>query len=149
MGTTWGPFTNMRMQQRDRLFVFAHGRTPPTDEEWDVVLEAYSTVPDLNEARSLIYTDGAAPTVLQRGKLNDLLMGRQPRIAVLTPSKLARAAGAALRWFNPRFRVFNPTDYDGAMSHLEVTRDEATSLMSMLASAKADLGLASHGASAV
>jgi hypothetical protein len=142
MGTSGGQYRNLRVQTRGRLVVFAHGITAPTDEEWDGVLEVLERTGELNEVRTLVHTAGAAPTVLQRGKMNDLLRGRQPRIAVLTPSKLARAAGVALRWFNPRVRVFDAHELDEATLHLEVTPDESATLKAMLASAKAELGLA-------
>ncbi|HTJ83518.1 MAG TPA: hypothetical protein VL400_17480 [Polyangiaceae bacterium] len=133
---------HLRAARHDRVVVFVHDTTSPTDDEWELVLDHFRAMENLAEARALVYTEGAAPTVVQRGKLNDLVGSRNPRIAVLTPSKIARAAGAALRWFNPRLRVFNPTDLDGALGHLEVTQTEATTLRSTLGRLAGELGLA-------
>ena len=131
----------LRAAASGRTVVFVHRTHAPTHEEWETVLRSFREAESLAEVRALVYSEGAAPTLAQRGDLNDLLGGRNPRIAVLTPNKLVRAAGMALRWFNPRLRVFNPTQLNDALSHLEVQAEEAASLESTLTRLLGELGL--------
>jgi len=138
----------LRAAALGRTIIFVHGANAPTADEWETVLRLFREAENLSEVRALVYSEGAAPTLAQRGDLNDLLGDRNPRIAVLTPSKFVRAAGMALRWFNPRVRVFNPAQLKDALSHLEVQAGEAASLASTLGRLIGELGLRSPLASA-
>ncbi len=122
--------------------VFVHTSEAPSDAEWDEVLSHFRTVMKTGTGRALVYTEGAAPNTAQRAKLNALFGSAHPRIAVLTPSPLARAAGTAIRWFNPEVRIFGPDEIERALDHLEVSRAERAALTETLAALRAELGLA-------
>ena len=66
---------------------------------------------------------GAAPSVKQRSALNEHLKGHPVRVAVLTGSSIARAAGIAISWLNPLLKMFAPDDLAAALLHLQ--RDPA------------------------
>jgi hypothetical protein len=108
--------------------LFAHGKQRPTDAEWETTLQSFREAKNASAVRVLVFTAGAAPDTPQRAKLNDLLGDSKPRIAVLTSSPLARAAGTALRWFNPQFRIFRPDEVERALDHLQVPESDRTSL---------------------
>lgn len=102
-------------------FVCVHSNLAPTNTEWAEVLRVLRNHPDLGSLRILVYTDGGAPNAAQRSDLSSLLANRNIPIAVITTSVIARAAGTALTWLNPGFRVFPPTEFDKALDHLGAT----------------------------
>lgn len=83
---------------------------------------------------------------MQRARMNEVFGKEPPRVSVMTPSKLARAAGAALRWFNPKLRVFNPDEMDAALLHLEVSAEEGAWLTTNLREIKIEMGILRQGA---
>lgn len=125
-------------RQQGRFNVAAHGNDAPGDEEWDEVLAFYRTQRTL---RILVYTENGAPTAAQRVRLNAVLKGREAAAAVITSSALARAAGAALRWFRPEIRIFAPADLEAALDYLGATGSERSELTRTLDELKARLGL--------
>ena len=84
------------------VIIYVHTADTPSDVEWDTVLSFYNNANDEQQLRTLVYTEGAAPNASQRARLNDCLGARRVRIAVLTPSALARAAGTAVFGTPPR-----------------------------------------------
>jgi hypothetical protein len=129
-------------RQHGRFNVAVHSDAPPPDDEWDKVLELYRNQRSL---RVLVYTQNGAPTAAQRVRLNAVLKGREFVVAVLTSSPLARAAGAALRWFRPEIRIFNPSELEAALDYLGATATERAELPRLLDELKARLGLATSG----
>ncbi len=101
--------------------VFAHATLAPSDVEWSRVLDVYRAHPNISSLRTLVHTDGGAPNAAQRADLSSLLAGTKMPIAVITTSVLARAAGTALTWLNPGFRMFAPTAFEGALDHIGAT----------------------------
>lgn len=121
------------------VVVFVHGSVAPSDPEWESVLDYYRQVPDSSRLRALVYTDGGAPDAKQRARLVEL-SHTKARIAVLTASAFARAAGIAVSWFNPHLRLFKPSEVERALDHLEVTPEERVELRRILAELKRELG---------
>ena len=74
-------------------------------------------------------------------KLNAKLGKRRVRIAVLTPSPLARAAGTAVHWFRPEVCVFGPSNVDSAMAHLDVSPELARQLKDVLKDLMKEVGV--------
>jgi hypothetical protein len=70
--------------------------------------------------RILVYTAGGSPNTAQRARRNALLGDRNIPQAVVTASALARAAGTAISWFQPTFRLFAPDQLEKALDHLAV-----------------------------
>lgn len=125
------------------VILYVHTAAPPTEDDWDGVLGYYQEALDVKDLRTLVYTDGAAPNASQRARLNAVLGARRVRIAVLTPSALARAAGTAIGWFRPEVRVFGATDFGKAMEHLSVAGEAAADVGRVLDELKAELGVRS------
>lgn len=125
------------------VILYVHTAAPATDDDWDGVLGYYENARDVKDLRTLVYTDGAAPNASQRARLNAVLGARRVRIAVLTPSALARAAGTAMGWFRPEVRVFGATDFAKAMEHLSLTGEVAVEIGRALDELKAELGIRS------
>ena len=96
---------------------------PYADEEWDrCVAFADEYARGTRRPRLLVVTDGGGPTIKQRRSLEGLLDAhrRTARVAVLTPSTMARSIVTALSWFVPIYRSFPPDDLAGAMTFLEL-----------------------------
>jgi hypothetical protein len=125
-------------RQQGRFNVAAHTTEAPPDDQWDALLDFYRGQRTL---RILVYTESGAPTAAQRVRLNAVLKGREALVAVLTSSALARAAGAALRWFRPEIRIFDPSDIDAALDYLGATGSERGELARTLDELKGKLGL--------
>jgi hypothetical protein len=124
------------------VLVYAHGAKAPSDEEWNGVLAMYDEAHAVERLCALVYTDGAAPNAAQRARLNAKLGPRRVRIAVLTSSALARAAGTAVNWFRPDVCIFGPTDIAGALRHLDVPPEVAPELTLVLQELKYEVGVA-------
>lgn len=123
------------------VLVYVHTTAAPSDAEWESVLSFYEDSSPEAQLRTLVYTEGGAPNAAQRARLNARLGPRRVRIAVLTPSTLARAAGTALNWFRPEVRIFGPRDVKQAFSHLAVTDAESSELSNALRELMRELGL--------
>lgn len=104
--------------------VFVHGTLPPPQNEWALVLDTFRNHPNLPAVRTLVYTEGAAPSAAQRADLSSVLGKVKMPTAVMTSSTISRAAGTALGWLNPGFRVFAATDFAGAFDHLGATGND-------------------------
>ncbi len=133
------PDRNLLCRYTERFAVVVHADNPPTDAEWNALLDEYLTKPKV--ARILVYSAGGAPNAKQRVRLTSVLSLRGGSVAVLTPSKLARAAGMALNLFRPEIRVFAPSEIKLALDYLGANEVERAELVRVLGEVKADLGL--------
>lgn len=106
------------------VVIYVHTAQAPTDEEWDNVLDHYRDASEFSQMRTLVRTQGGAPNPAQRARLNIALGGKKVRIAVLTASTLARAAGIAVSWFNPNVRIYGPDDVEKGLDHLQVAPED-------------------------
>jgi hypothetical protein len=124
--------------------VVVHGKESPSDADWDRMCEFLKQAAS-PEMRILVYTDGGAPSAVQRSKLNAVLH-MKPRVAILTTSLIARTAGTALRWFNDKIRIFGPHEIEAGLKHLQLTRTEETALRAALDDVRGELrwGKAEH-----
>jgi hypothetical protein len=103
--------------------ILAGAVQPYADDEWErciASVEEYARV--TRRPRLLVVTDGSGPTIKQRRSLDVLLDVHRntARVAVLTPSTVARGIVTALSWFWPIYRSFPPDDLAGALSFLEL-----------------------------
>lgn len=113
------------------LVVCAHNTETPSNAEWDEFLEIFRHARSISELRILVFTDGAAPNTMQRASLTKALDGKQPRIAVLSGSRVVRGVATAISWFNPNIDVFPPENVTAALDHLRIVgsdRSTATDL---------------------
>ncbi len=123
------------------VVVFVHGTQAPTDDEWDEVLQFYRGKPETASFRSLVYTAGGAPNATQRARLRELGQ-RRARIAVLTASAVARAAGVAVAWFNPLIKIYGLKDTQKALDHLDVPPAHRQELLRVITELQGSLGIA-------
>jgi hypothetical protein len=109
-------------QVRDTvLFVF--GTRSPADAEWEQLVEYYRQAAASRRVQILVSTEGGSPNAKQRARLKESVNVVGVRVAIVTSSVLARAAGVAVHWFNPQLRVFAPNELERAFDYLEL-RDE-------------------------
>ncbi len=101
--------------------VCAHSEDAPSDADWEELLEVIRKLPHPERMRVLVHTYGGAPNSLQRAALSDVLKNMKLPVSVLTPSRLAKGAGTALRWFNPFLRIFDADDVEKALDHIEAS----------------------------
>jgi hypothetical protein len=134
-------FASRRVRE---IVVFVLSRQAPTDAEWDEMLVIYRQLARPTLPCALVYTAGGAPNAKQRASLRDV---GSARIAVLTASAVARAAGVAVSWFNPEIRIYGPHDVEKALNHLDVPEAERRELRQALAELQRALGLAQIHAS--
>jgi len=127
------------VQSVGKYFVFVHSNEDPSDREWDQLIQVYRKASDPKDIRSLVFTEGGSPNARQRVSLNQLFGATKPVIALITASALARAAGTAISWFNPRVRMFSPEEVERALDHLGATQAERPELVSALKELRAAL----------
>ncbi len=127
------------------VIVYVHTALPPSDAEWDGVLEYYTGTEAVDPLLTLVYSAGGAPNASQRARLNVVLGARRARIAVLTPSALARAAGTAVSLFRPDVHVFGPHELGPALEHLGVSGEQAAEVRVVLSELKEELDINDAG----
>jgi hypothetical protein len=101
--------------------VLAHSPQAPAEDEWDRYLKFLIALRDQQTTiRILVLSDGGAPGVVQRQKLNVAFPTPLP-VAVVTSSVIARGVVTALSWFYPtNMRAFLPAKIDDALKFLDI-----------------------------
>ena len=122
-----------------QVFVCAHSPEAPRDDEWDRMLAHYRNAPNYSALRILVHTDGGNPNPAQRSRLIAAFLGRSVPVAVVTLSETARSASVAVRWFQPLLRLFEPTDFEGALTYLEIEGNERLEVRRALVELRAEL----------
>jgi len=108
---------------RGEIMVVIHTSYAPSDAEWREYVDGVGSC-DLETMRSIVITDGGAPTAQQRKAVNDLLGGRQVPGVVISPSTFVRGVVTALAWFNPGLKAFAPEEFGKACQYLELSPAE-------------------------
>jgi hypothetical protein len=121
--------------------VYVHADLPPTDAEWEAGIAVFKDAPDPSRLSAIVYTEGGAPNAAQRARLNAVLGAAKVRIGVLTSSAAARAAGVAVRWFNPELSIFGPEDVEAALDHIRVPAEQRNDVKRALTELKSELSL--------
>lgn len=119
------------------IFIALHPKTAPADAdwgEWTALLEAYGKAHawNLGNSTNLVVTDGGAPSTAQRTTINTLIAQAKslPSVAIVTDSAVVRGIVRALSIFNPRVRVFSPSDIVLAGAHLGLAPRDLPALIS-------------------
>src|SRR5678809_606473 len=94
------------------VVVVVQNATAPTDAEWASYCAHIASGLEAKKPSGIAITDGGGPNAVQRGKVNDLLGGRQVRSAVVSDSRLIRGIVTALTWFNRETAAFSPAAID-------------------------------------
>lgn len=116
----------MRHHFHGRTLITVHTAEPPTDPEWDAVLQDFQ---DRKPERVLVFTEGGGPATLQRGRLNDALGGKPLTTAIVSSSPVVRGIVTALSWFNPDMRVFHPDRARAALEYLGIASEQHAACM--------------------
>ena len=119
--------------------VFVHGTQAPTDPEWDRVMAEYRTISNPASVSVLVYSDGGAPTATQRAHLVRIMGKSLPRAAVVTKSVVAKIAAKAVGLFAKQLRVFDPSQLDTAVAHLQLSEHDRTNLLRVLSELRSEL----------
>jgi len=131
----------MTFQTVSRIHIAAHGREPPTDEEWTAYLQDIkSRIRDIDAL--IVLTAGGAPTATQREATSKFWAGepRRPRIAVITPSVFVRTIVTAMSWaMGQQIRAFSVDDSDSAFSYLTLTLAQRAKVSEELARLQREL----------
>jgi hypothetical protein len=110
------------------IVVMHTAATPPLPDwarfEEEIKRHKRQSGADFQRLRSLVISDGGAPTTQQRHEMLTVIWeGRPMKGALLTNSlknPIKRGIATALTWLNPNFKICVPTDFRGALVHLEL-----------------------------
>lgn len=132
---------HMRTEIVDGVLLVVHGREPPTDGEWEYYLSQVKLVVATGRPRAMAVTEGGAPSLSQRTRLNRLLRGTRALGAVVSDSSFVRGIVTALSWFNHGVRSFSPDELAAACAHLELSTAQTHQLRGRLDALRHSLGL--------
>lgn len=96
--------------------VMLHGSNPPPDSGWEAYLQQLHAK-DVTKMGLLVFTAGGAPGPAQRRALNSLLAGRYFARSIVHQSVLVRGVVAAVSWFAPGVKAFEPAAWTNGASH--------------------------------
>jgi hypothetical protein len=96
--------------------VMLHGQKPPPEEGWQDYLHQLRGR-DVTSLGLLVFTAGGAPGPAQRRALNQVLNGRHFSRAIVHQSALVRGVVAAVGWFAPGVKAFEPSAWTAAALH--------------------------------
>jgi hypothetical protein len=113
------------------LAICIHNNNAPLPEEWALFMKSVSHVHPAR-LRMVVFTDGGAPTTLQRGEYTDYLKGNQAPMAIVSGNIAARGVGTALSWFNRQLKVFLPKKLGAALTHARVPESEHATLLEQI-----------------
>ncbi|AKU98797.1 hypothetical protein AKJ09_05461 [Labilithrix luteola] len=133
----------MRFGLVDHAYLCFHSAEPPRDVEWTAFIDDITEKGDEFE-EMLVFSFGGAPTVVQQRQVASLWQGRRrgPRIALVTPSAVARAASAALNWLlRQPIKTFTPTELGTCLTYLELTLSQREEMTSKLREWCRELGI--------
>jgi hypothetical protein len=125
------------------VVVVVQNATAPTDAEWDGYCAHIAAGLRVTNASGLAITDGGGPSASQRGKVNDLLAGRQVRSAVVSDSRVIRGIVTALAWFNRETAAFSPATIDKALAFAGVSGGRARGVWELVVKLNAKIQPAS------
>jgi hypothetical protein len=113
---------NLVCERLEEFLVIVQTRNHPSNEEWARVLEAIcrGSEPIMG---GLIFTEGGAPSALQRRQLRDTLVREKSEgqcTAVLTDSRVARMVVAALNLpLKNKIKAFAPQAEEEALLYIK------------------------------
>lgn len=107
----------------DNFQITVHSKDPPSHEEWLAYIEHAKS---LTPRGVLVYSEGGAPTALQRKMLRDNIESttRESRVAILTRSVAMRLAITALNlFFDNRLKVFESHEVKEALRYIQAPEE--------------------------
>lgn len=125
------PKCEMALDFHGNIMVTIHTAYAPSDADWKAYLNALGSK-DVESVRSIVFTDGGAPSSKQRKELNELLGGRQVRGIVVSNSMAVRGVVTALSWFNPKIKAFAPDEFRQGLRYLEINSTEEAAVWEVI-----------------
>lgn len=123
----------------DFRILMLHGASPPPAARWkDYLLEIRDK--DLTALGLLVFTSGGAPNPAQRRELNQVLVGRYFARAIVHESAMVRGVVAAVSWFAPGVKAFEPCAWPSAALHARFLPAELTRVASRARQLHARMG---------
>ncbi|MBX3273860.1 MAG: STAS/SEC14 domain-containing protein [Sandaracinaceae bacterium] len=114
-----------------RIHVAVHGAERPSDEEWTAYLDDIGArLPQIDGL--YVVTPGGDLSNDQRRRSVEFWRHaeRQPRIAVVTSSRLVVRVSGALRWFMPsQIKTFLPAQTDAAFAYLALDEPQRRAVL--------------------
>lgn len=133
---------NMVFEAVGRTLVIVHNRDFPSDAEWDGYLGSLGAqLAQGDERRSLVVTEGGAPSTHQRARMAAVVGASVATTAVVSSSRAVRATVGALNLSNSAIRAFAPDDLDGALEHLGLSENERQQILAILPSLRRQVGI--------
>ena len=124
------------------LIILCHGRQNPTSAEWAPYVQLLSdTFTKDVDARVLVITEGGHPSREQQAEMNAALRSASARVAVISPSVVARFVTSILVMTNPGIRCFSPEQRHEAYAHLGFSASRASQIDKMAAQVSRALAL--------
>lgn len=116
-----------------RTMVVIHNQDFPSDQEWDAYLNALREHVALwKDRRSLVVTEGGAPSSHQRSRMFSLVGESRATTAVISSSTAVRATVGALHLQNPAIKAFTPNELDAGIAHLNLRQSERDQILARL-----------------
>jgi hypothetical protein len=132
---------NMVFEAIGRTLVVVHSRDFPSDAEWDAYLQALlAHISEWKDRRSLVLTEGGAPSSKQRARMSEVVADSAAPTAVLTGSPAVRATVGALNLRNSAIRAFGPEEIGAALQHLGLGEDERRHIVEALPALQQQVG---------
>jgi len=112
------------------VYLYVSSKRPPTDPDWNEYLawlrETAKETPVRTELLSIVYDRSTGPNASQRKQLTDATVNWKLRVAVVTPSTVARGVVTAMNWFKKdAYEAFPPEEFDRAIKFLGVPTSAA------------------------
>lgn len=120
----------VKVGQRD-ISLWLHTAKNPSDDEWDAACEMHAAIgrqdpQRMLKLRSLVLSDGGAPTSKQRSRLFSLFAApfHSSLISTALDNPLKRAiANTIASFMNPKFRMHSPEQSYAALQHVDLVLD--------------------------
>jgi len=107
------------------LIVVVEPSRPPTDQDWDALLQLLRQKLAQGCAGALVVTAGGGPDAKQRKAARGILGDTPLPVAVVSDAAGVRGIVTAFSWFNPLFRTFGHDGGAGVQEALKYLRVEA------------------------
>lgn len=102
------------------LFVIVISASAPSTTEWTAYIRALQKLPQLDDLKTLVITEGGGPDSVQRRLVIDLMKGKPTLTCMVSNNPVVRGLTVALSWFNPGIRSFPLDRIDDGLRHLQL-----------------------------
>ena len=109
----------------ESLVILRESKHDPSDAEWDETLRVLAeNLPDIDQIKVLVVSDGGGPTQSQRKRLEATLNGKPIRVAVVSDSMKVRFICSSVALFTSNLSSFKISEIRDAYSWLKLSERE-------------------------